>query len=124
MVSKKVFARTYYEIWSCLWRWALHRHPNKGKRWIKARYFQTWKGRDWVFACPSKDLKKVPITKLIHLSDTPIKRHVKIRNNANPFDPQWKNYFEERTAIKRNLPRIQKGKGDQNLIAASIDKAL
>ena len=27
---------------------------------------------------------------------TPIRRHRKIRADANPFDPQWESYFEER----------------------------
>ena len=30
------------------------------------------------------------------LSDIPIIRHVKIKSDANPFDPQWDNYFDSR----------------------------
>ncbi len=70
VVSKRIFSRVSCEIWKCLWRWAIKRHPKKGKRWVKARYFLTWKERDWVFACKSKKPEKIPITKLICLSDT------------------------------------------------------
>ena len=37
--------------------------------------------------------------------DVPIKRHVKIKAAANPYDPRWEIYFEERIALqmKENL---------------------
>jgi len=30
----------------------------------------------------------------------PIKRHVQIRDGANPYDPSWEVYFEERLGVK------------------------
>jgi 5-methylcytosine-specific restriction endonuclease McrA len=33
-------------------------------------------------------------------SDTPIRRHSKIKGDANPFDPQWEPYFEDRLGLK------------------------
>jgi RNA-directed DNA polymerase len=33
------FSKCDHQIWQALWRWACRRHPNKGKRWIKQRYF-------------------------------------------------------------------------------------
>ena len=30
------------------------------------------------------------------LTETPIKRHIKIKCEANPFDPSWDEYFEKR----------------------------
>lgn len=30
----------------------------------------------------------------LHVLGTPIRRHRKIRADANPFDPQWESYFE------------------------------
>nr|WP_232345311.1 hypothetical protein [Paenactinomyces guangxiensis] len=35
---------------------------------------------------------------LFHASSVPIKRHVKIKAEANPFDPGWEAYFESRIA--------------------------
>ena len=32
--------------------------------------------------------------------DVPIQRHVKIKGAANPYDPQWEVYFEERLGVK------------------------
>lgn len=37
---------------------------------------------------------------LLKESDTPIKRHIKIKAGANPHDPQWAPYFESRWGKK------------------------
>jgi RNA-directed DNA polymerase len=37
---------------------------------------------------------------LVKAQDTKIRRHVKIRGEANPFDPQWEPYFEDRLGWK------------------------
>jgi len=39
--------------------------------------------------------------RLVYASETKIRRHVKIRQDANPFDPQWKSYFVERAFQKK-----------------------
>jgi RNA-directed DNA polymerase len=33
-------------------------------------------------------------------ADVPIKRRIKIRAEANPYDPEWEIYFEERSALQ------------------------
>ena len=37
----------------------------------------------------------VKLVKLVNASDTPIRRHIKIKAEANPFNPDWEEYFEE-----------------------------
>ena len=39
--------------------------------------------------------------RLVYAGETKIRRHVKIRQNANPFDPQWKSYFVDRAFHKK-----------------------
>jgi len=39
--------------------------------------------------------------RLVYASDTKIRRHIKIRQTANPFDPQWRAYFKERAFFKK-----------------------
>ena len=46
---------------------------------------------------PTKDDKKRLIF-LARASWTRIRRHVKIQGEANPYDPEWELYFEERLA--------------------------
>jgi hypothetical protein len=39
--------------------------------------------------------------RLVYAGETKIRRHIKIRKDANPFDPQWKSYFVERAFHKK-----------------------
>ena len=112
VVAKKAFARVDHEVWSMLWRWAVRRHPNKGARWVKKRYFKTQGNRHWVFAATEEkeDGTKRERT-LLKETDTPIQRHIKISAAANPHDPQWEQYFETRWG-KRML---NSGKGRAKL---------
>lgn len=101
VVAKKAFDRVDHEVWSMLWRWAARRHPKKGARWIKSKYFRAKGLRDWVLAATEK--KEDGTTREVTLlkeSDTPIKRHIKIRAGANLHDPQWAPYFESRWGQK------------------------
>ncbi len=101
VVAKKTFARIDANVWSMLWRWAARRHPEKGARWVKDRYFKTRGTRNWVFATTEEkeDGTKRELTLLLE-SDTPIRRHVKIKADANPHDRQWEQYFEARWGKK------------------------
>ena len=89
VVAKETFARVDAEVWSMLWRWAVRRHPNKGACWVKEKYLKTRGARNWVFAATEKqeDGTQRELT-LLQESDTPIQRHIKIRANANPHDPE------------------------------------
>src|ERR1700758_3391060 len=99
VVSKRIFGRVDHEIFSCLWRWARRRHPNKALRWIKGKYFERCGARDWSFFGETYDeqgqLNKV---RLLLASRIPIRRHVKVRSDANPYDPVYETYFEKREA--------------------------
>ena len=48
--------------------------------------------------------------RLVYAGETKIRRHVKIRRDANPFDPQWQDYFAERAFHKEfGITRQQAG---------------
>ena len=49
VVAKETFARIDHHVWSMLWRWAVRRHPRKGARWVKEKYFKTKGPRNWAF---------------------------------------------------------------------------
>jgi RNA-directed DNA polymerase len=102
-VATEIFSSVDKEIWKALWQWSKRRHPNKGNRWIKKKYFKSVGARQWVFMAETgKYLRngKPKMATLIKASDTSIKRHIKIQAGANPFDPQWEEYFEKRLQIK------------------------
>ena len=103
-VAKKAFTKVDHEIWDILWQWAKRRHPNKGISWIKKKYFKTERNRTWVFAANSKAKDgETRIMRLVTASDTEIQRHVKIRGEANPFDPKQETYFEDRLGKKMKV---------------------
>ena len=94
-VSSKTFSHVDSRIFKLLYSWAIHRHPNKGKYWITKKYFTTHGLDNWSFYAKVQD--KHGNNKPAYLknaSSTKIKRHVKIRADANPFDLRFKEYFE------------------------------
>jgi RNA-directed DNA polymerase len=95
--SKRTFSYVDSRIFNMLWRWCRRRHRQKSRKWIKAKYFRRVGNRDWVFMGIVRDSKgnAHPIC-LMEAAGVRIVRHVQIRGDANPYDPAWEGYFEER----------------------------
>ena len=91
IVAKRTFSWIDKHIWQMSWRWARRRHPNKGESWVKKKYFPKVGSREWTFASQNG---KGPA--LVKASDTPIVRHVKIKSQAHPFNPEWTSYLKKR----------------------------
>lgn len=64
--------------------WAKRRHPRKSKEWIETKYWQTQGNDNWVFV-PRGDANQ----RLYRHTYTKIKRYVKVRGEASPFDGNW-----------------------------------
>ncbi len=97
VVSKSTFERADCNIFSSLWQWARRRHPNKPSRWVKSKYFERRRDCDWTFFGETCDDEGRPSKVwLFHAKNTPIKRQVKVQGEANPYDPAYETYFEER----------------------------
>jgi RNA-directed DNA polymerase len=99
--SKRTFKRVDNRIFRMLWRWCRRRHRHKSCTWIKEKYFKRFGERDWVFTGTLRDGKggTHPIC-LLEAARVRIVRQVKIRGEANPYDPEWEGYFEERLFSK------------------------
>jgi RNA-directed DNA polymerase len=99
--SKHTFRSIDAAIFKTLWRWARRRHPNKSRRWVKEKYFPRVGNRHWTFCGEAIDREGKPYrVKLFYASELAIKRHVKIKGEANPYDPTWEIYFEHRLGVK------------------------
>lgn len=96
VVSKEIFTSVDSAIFQALWRWAVRRHPTKAKHWVKRKYFKVVGNRQWVFHGTYNGKNWF----LSRASDKPIRRHVKVRGAANPYDPTWELYFEHRLGVK------------------------
>ena len=101
VASKRTFSRVDHAIFRALWQWAKRRHPKKSRQWIKDRYFETIDQRHWVFHGTVAGREEViqPVW-LLAASSVPIQRHTKVKGEANPYDPAWEPYFEERLGVK------------------------
>lgn len=98
-VASDAFSELDAYIFRRLWYWARRRHPKKGARWVKNRYFRKVGKRQWTFAYDEVRKNGDPMVyQLFYATDVKIKRHVKIRSDANPYDPEEETYFERRLA--------------------------
>ncbi|KGE12643.1 group II intron reverse transcriptase/maturase [Sphingobacterium deserti] len=100
-VASETFRKADYLIFQKLWAWAIRRHPKKGRYWISSKYFRKVKNRNWTFAVDTPDYKgKNEVFSFKRMYDTKILRHVQIKQDANPYDLEWKPYFDQREAYK------------------------
>ena len=96
VVAKQAFSRMDHLLFKALWRWAIRRHPAKNAEWVRKKYFHPLIDRNWVFGTmATNDEGTREWIELYTLAATPIKRHVKIAGEFNPFDPQWEMRGEE-----------------------------
>jgi RNA-directed DNA polymerase len=99
--SARTFAHADDVIFRRLWRWARRRHRHKSAAWIKSHYFMRPGESRWRFRgkVPDPD-DGVRTVYLVQARDTTIRRHVKVQGDANPYDPAWELYFEERRSFQ------------------------
>lgn len=96
------------QIFDMSWRWAKRRHPNKGKKWIKRKYFPANGKRSWAFSGEAKYGDRIY---LYQMDSKKTVRYQSIKKDLNPYDPQWYNYLNNRDAKReesRKLERLQK----------------
>ncbi len=103
IVAMETFKKVEWVLRNSLWRWAKRRHPEKSARWTFQRYWRPLGGKR-VFAADTG--KRTPSgqplwLKLVNPTQISIRRHVKIRAEANPFAPDWRDYFEDRAFFKK-----------------------
>jgi RNA-directed DNA polymerase len=93
--SKQTFGKLDYYVNGRLWRWLKRRHPNKSKTWKRRKYFSA--GAKGVFGVriPTK-AGESRVLSLYRAVSTKIQRHIKVRGDANPYDPKYTKYFKMR----------------------------
>ena len=94
--AKRTFSKIAYAIFQALWRWAKRRHRNKSIRWVARKYFWGIPRQTWAFHGEFEGKMKT----LISIASIPVTRYIKVRQKANPYDPAWEVYFEERWGLK------------------------
>ncbi|NJL53373.1 MAG: group II intron reverse transcriptase/maturase, partial [Hydrococcus sp. SU_1_0] len=82
--SKEIYSYCDHINYQQLKRWAERRHPMKNKTWVANKYWHTYGLRNWVFSTREDEGMK-----LLSHSETPIKRHVKVKGEKSPYDGDW-----------------------------------
>ncbi|MCC8461960.1 MAG: group II intron reverse transcriptase/maturase [Rickettsia endosymbiont of Ecitomorpha arachnoides] len=97
VVSKSTFSKVDYCIFKAIFNWAIRRHPNKNKYWVKGKYFRSTGLRNWIFSAKigTSEVKN-RFVDLFKASTVKIKWHIKIQAAANPFDPVFLDYLVKR----------------------------
>jgi RNA-directed DNA polymerase len=103
VVAKRTFGYVDDCIYRCISRWTSRRHPNKNSAWIGKKYFRHRGNYNWIFfgTKEKKDGSKevIDLQKAGHI---PIKRHIKIRSEATPYDSAYIKYLVNRKRDRNN----------------------
>jgi RNA-directed DNA polymerase len=92
-----------------LLRWARRTHPNKSYRWLKRKYFNL-EGKFGFATRIRTSTGEIKVLRAYSIARTVLLRHIKVRGEANPYDPIYAEYFEKRRCFAwRTLPRESTG---------------
>lgn len=102
VVAKDIFSKVDHYIFKALQHWIKRRHPKKSVQWRNNIYFRHEGNRHWIFFAKirTKEKKTMQTIDLFRASQVQIKRHVKIRSQATPYDTVFKEYFDKRHAAR------------------------
>ncbi|WP_051036029.1 group II intron reverse transcriptase/maturase [Stanieria cyanosphaera] len=105
--SKETFSKMDTLLFKKLWQWGCRRHANKGKTWVKDKYWHRIGIKIWNFIGEGKQLAE-------H-SKTKISKHIKVKGEISPYNGDeiyWSMRMRNHPTMPRrksNLLKIQKG---------------
>lgn len=108
-VAKEIFNDIDKVVFDSIWRMLKRKHPNKNIAWIRNKYFTKIGTRIWCLFSKVKTKKGTKLYTLIKAADTKIKRHIKIKGRATPYDNDFDDYFnmrEDKLKRERTSSRI------------------
>jgi RNA-directed DNA polymerase len=86
---------TFTKLDTCVWqrgyRWAKRRHSDKTGCGITDRYFPPRQGEPWRLTDPATGQQLLRVREAVKPQ-----RSLKVKGAANPFDPAWAAYFQQR----------------------------
>jgi RNA-directed DNA polymerase len=108
VVSTQVFSRMDWQLWVPLWRWSVRRHPKKGARWVKDRYWPATGRYKWTF----RDRRSRAT--LVRHASVHVQRHIKVKGDASPYDEHllyWARRLREHPEVPRRISALLKRQG-------------
>ena len=96
IVAGKIFGKIDNCVYNYLWKWMIRKHPRKRKSWLVRKYWSNGSA-PWTFSATVVNKSgKTRTYELVRLHKIGIRRHVKIKAEANPFDLQFEEYLDKR----------------------------
>jgi RNA-directed DNA polymerase len=92
IVASRAFSRVDNYVYKMLWKMLRKRHPKKSKKWLYRKYWLTSDNKR-VFGVTVKRSRKIKQYKLVRTSSIGIRRHIKVKADANPYMPEFEKYF-------------------------------
>ncbi|RMD68611.1 MAG: group II intron reverse transcriptase/maturase [Cyanobacteria bacterium J149] len=113
--ASKQFSQVRELLWWKLWKWGIKRHPNKGVKWIKSKYWHTKEGDNWVFSTRENNN---PYELIRHTKIKTNTRYTKVKGDSSPFDGNliyWSTRMGKHPEMpKRTASLLKKQKGKCN----------
>jgi RNA-directed DNA polymerase len=100
--SKRTFNRLDNHVFWQLLRWVKRRHPKKTAAWRQRKYFSAATPKRIFSVRLAKEKGSGQILALYQATSIVIRRHVKIIGAANPYDPDYSQYFAQRRRTGRH----------------------
>jgi len=88
--AKETFNYVDYRIWKILWQWCLRLHNDKGKHWIRHRYFMNIGNKAWIFG------ERKEKTLLFCRSFRAGVRYACVKGYNSPYDASLHEYWSKR----------------------------
>jgi RNA-directed DNA polymerase len=101
VVASEAFKCVDTYVYEQLWRMLRRRHSNKSRKWLYRKYWAT-PGQNWVFSATAKTRKGQSRYHVTRLSSLGIRRHIKVKADANPYLPEYGGYFRRRRHDKES----------------------
>ena len=102
VVAKVAFNHCDHAVFNMTRAWARRKHPRKNMYWIKDRYWKTDGTHKWLFRDQHGHT-------LRNHGDTEIRRHVKVKGNASPYDGNllyWSQRLRHHPLLNGTLARL------------------
>ncbi|MHA1374395.1 MAG: group II intron reverse transcriptase/maturase [Promethearchaeota archaeon] len=88
--AKETFNYIDYRIWKMVWQWCLRRHKDKGKQWIRNRYFMKIGNRKWIFGERKDNIL------LFSRSFRAGVKYTLVKGYSSPYDAELRDYWFKR----------------------------
>ena len=107
MGRQLTFSRIDTDVYEELWRMIRRRHSGKSKKWLAKKSWLA-AGHRWVFTATGDTKKGKRLYEVVRLSSLCIRRYIKVKADANPYLPEYAEYFWRRRHDKesRLLPAM------------------